>query len=138
MYQLHIASLELGWTVYGPALAMVVLIILGVPIWVVLGLGTVLLLSLTDVMPLTLIGETLFSGIDSFSLIAVPLFILTGDVIVTTGSQRNCSVWRKPHWVGSAPAWEHLRSSVAVFSLVSRAPMRLMRRRSGGLQCPIL
>ncbi|GBF26565.1 C4-dicarboxylate TRAP transporter large permease protein DctM [bacterium MnTg02] len=89
MYQLHIASLELGWTVYGPALAMVVLIILGVPIWVVLGLGTVLLLSLTDVMPLTLIGETLFSGIDSFSLIAVPLFILTGDVIVTTGLSKK-------------------------------------------------
>jgi tripartite ATP-independent transporter DctM subunit len=63
---------------------MVILILLGVPIWVVLGLGTAMLLSLTDILPLTLIGETLFSGIDSFSLIAVPLFILTGDVIVTT------------------------------------------------------
>lgn len=70
--------------VYGPAIGMVVLILLGVPIWVVLGLGTTLFLSLTEVLPLTLIGETLFSGIDSFSLIAVPLFILTGDVIVTT------------------------------------------------------
>lgn len=85
MYQLHVASSDLGWTVYGPALGMVFLILLGVPIWVVLGLGTTLLLSFTEIMPLTLIGETLFSGIDSFSLIAVPLFILTGDVIVTTG-----------------------------------------------------
>lgn len=85
MYQLHLSNTELGWTVYGPAIGMVALIILGVPIWVVLGLGTVLLLSLTEVMPLTLVGETLFAGIDSFSLIAVPLFILTGDVIVTTG-----------------------------------------------------
>jgi C4-dicarboxylate transporter DctM subunit len=84
MYQLYAASTDLGWSFYGPVLGMAALILLGVPIWVVLGLGTALLLSLTKVMPLTLIGETLFSGIDSFSLIAVPLFILTGDVIVTT------------------------------------------------------
>ena len=84
MYQLYASAAELGWTFYGPVIGMAVLILLGVPIWVVLGLGTTMLLSLTDIMPLTLIGETLFSGIDSFSLIAVPLFILTGDVIVTT------------------------------------------------------
>lgn len=84
MYQLYTASSDLDWTFYGPILGMVALILLGVPIWVVLGLGTTILLSLTEVMPLTLIGETLFAGIDSFSLIAVPLFILTGDVVVTT------------------------------------------------------
>lgn len=84
MYQLYAASTSLDWTFYGPAVGMAVMILLGVPVWVVLGLGTALLLSLTEVMPLTLIGETLFAGIDSFSLIAVPLFILTGDVIVTT------------------------------------------------------
>ena len=84
MYQLYASSSSLDWTFYGPAIGMGILILLGVPIWVVLGLGTALLLSLTEVMPLTLIGETLFSGIDSFALIAVPLFILTGDVIVTT------------------------------------------------------
>ncbi|NQU60727.1 MAG: TRAP transporter large permease [Rhodospirillales bacterium] len=84
MYKLYAASTSLGWDFYGPALGMGIMILLGVPIWVVLGLGTALLLSVTEVMPLTLIGETLFSGIDSFSLIAVPLFILTGDVIVTT------------------------------------------------------
>lgn len=89
MYQLHLSNTEIGWEVYGPALGMAALILLGVPIWVVLGLGTVLLLSLTEVMPLTLVGETLFSGIDSFSLIAVPLFILTGDVVVTTGLSKK-------------------------------------------------
>ncbi|MFQ5619710.1 MAG: TRAP transporter large permease [Rhodospirillales bacterium] len=83
-YQVYATAATLDWTFYGPAIGMGVLILLGVPIWVVLGLGTTMLLSLTEVLPLTLIGETLFSGIDSFSLIAVPLFILTGDVIVTT------------------------------------------------------
>lgn len=83
-YQIYTTAATMGWTLYGPAIGMGVLILLGVPIWVVLGLGTTMLLSLTEVLPLTLIGETLFSGIDSFALIAVPLFILTGDVIVTT------------------------------------------------------
>src|SRR3546814_780664 len=40
---------------------------------------------MTDVMPLTLFGEALFSGIDAFALIAIPLFILTGDVLVRSG-----------------------------------------------------
>ena len=84
MYQLYNQGAALDWTFYGPIIGMVVLILLGVPIWVVLGLGTTILLSTTDVLPLTLVGETLFSGIDSFSLIAVPLFILTGDIIVTS------------------------------------------------------
>lgn len=84
MYQLYNQGAALDWTFYGPIIAMVVLILLGVPIWVVLGLGTTILLSTTDVLPLTLVGETLFSGIDTFSLIAVPLFILTGDIIVTS------------------------------------------------------
>lgn len=83
-YQVYATAATLDWTFYGPVIGMGVLILLGVPIWVVLGLGTTMLLSLTEVLPLTLIGETLFSGIDSFSLIAVPLFILTGDVFVTT------------------------------------------------------
>jgi tripartite ATP-independent transporter DctM subunit len=89
MYQLYSISSNLDWTFYGPVIGMVILILLGVPIWVVLGLGTTMLLSLTEVLPLTLIGETLFAGIDSFSLIAVPLFILTGDVIVTTGLSKK-------------------------------------------------
>ena len=43
------------------------------------------LLMATEVLPLTLFGEALFSGIDAFALIAIPLFILTGDVLVRSG-----------------------------------------------------
>jgi tripartite ATP-independent transporter DctM subunit len=64
---------------------MVVLILLAVRIWVVVGLGALAMLYFTDVLPLTLLGEALFDGIDSFALIAVPLFILTGDVLVRSG-----------------------------------------------------
>jgi tripartite ATP-independent transporter DctM subunit len=53
-----------------------------VPFWVVLGVGTVALLLTTDSLPLSLLGEALFDNVDSFALIAIPLFVLTGDVMV--------------------------------------------------------
>lgn len=65
--------------------AVCILLILGVPFWVAMGLGTVAILTLTDVLPLTLVGEALFEGVDSFALIAIPLFVLTGDAMVRSG-----------------------------------------------------
>jgi C4-dicarboxylate transporter DctM subunit len=79
------SATSLGWDFYGPLFAMVVLIVLGVPIWASIGLGAVAMLVLTGTLPLTVIGASLFQGIDHFALIAVPLFILTGDVLVRTG-----------------------------------------------------
>lgn len=61
---------------------MFALLALAVPFWVVLGVGTVALLLTTDALPLSLLGEALFDNVDSFALIAIPLFILTGDVMV--------------------------------------------------------
>ena len=87
MYQhlLQTTELNLGWEFFGPLLGMVVFILLGVRIWVVLGLGSLVMLLTTEVLPPSLLGEALFDGVDSFALIAVPLFILTGDVMVRTG-----------------------------------------------------
>ncbi|HVG04497.1 MAG TPA: TRAP transporter large permease [Burkholderiaceae bacterium] len=65
--------------------AMVALLVLGVPFWVAMGLGTVAMLATTGALPLTLVGEALFEGVDSFALIAIPLFILTGDAMVRSG-----------------------------------------------------
>ncbi len=66
-------------------LTAVVLVMIGIPFWVSLGLATSLLLWSTGVMPMQLIGEALFEGVDSFALIAIPLFVLTGDVMVRSG-----------------------------------------------------
>ena len=63
----------------------VILVMAGIPFWVSLGLGTAALLWSTGVMPMQLIGEALFEGVDSFALIAIPLFVLTGDVMVRSG-----------------------------------------------------
>ena len=85
LYGIPEASTELGWDIGLPLLLMVVLFALAVPIWVSLGFAAIALLMATDVLPLTLFGEALFSGIDTFALIAIPLFILTGDVLVRSG-----------------------------------------------------
>ncbi len=76
---------DLGWEFYLPLIAILVMIALAVPVWVSLGLGTVAILYFTEVLPTTLMGEALFDGIDAFALIAIPLFILTGDVLARTG-----------------------------------------------------
>jgi C4-dicarboxylate transporter, DctM subunit len=66
-------------------LAAVVMVLIGIPFWIALGLSTASLLYFSGVLPLTLIGEALFDGVDSFALIAIPLFVLTGDVMVRSG-----------------------------------------------------
>ena len=61
------------------------LLALAVPFWVSVGLGTILLLGTTHALPFTLVGEALFEAVNSFELIGIPLFILTGDVMVRSG-----------------------------------------------------
>ena len=78
-------TIDLGWEFYGPVLLIIALIALAVPVWAAIGVGAVVMLVVTDVLPISLLGESLFDGIDHFALIAVPLFILTGDVLVRTG-----------------------------------------------------
>ena len=85
LYGIPEASTELGWSIGLPLILALVLFALAVPIWVSLGVAAIGLLVMTDVLPLTLFGEALFSGIDTFALIAIPLFILTGDVLVRSG-----------------------------------------------------
>ncbi len=85
LYQTPGAVLDLGWTVMGPILLMVVLFALSVPVWVALGFCSVALLLATGVLPMSLFGEALFDGVDAFALIAIPLYILTGDALVRSG-----------------------------------------------------
>ena len=82
-------TIDLGWDFYGPVLFFVVLCILGVPVWAAIGASAISMLLLSGVLPVSLLGESLFSGIDTFALTAIPLFILTGDVLVRTGLSRK-------------------------------------------------
>ncbi len=87
--QLQEQTVELGWSFYGPVLLFVALCALGVPVWAVIGASAAALIWWSGAVPMSLLGESLFSGIDAFALTAVPLFILTGDVLVRTGLSRK-------------------------------------------------
>lgn len=78
-------ALEIGYQVILPLILLGILFLLGVPVWISLGLSALSMLWLTGALPLSLLGESLFSGIDSFALIAIPLYLLTGDALVRTG-----------------------------------------------------
>ncbi|MBD8555272.1 TRAP transporter large permease [Rhizobium sp. CFBP 8762] len=54
---------------------------LGVPLAVALALASVATLCLFTSMPLDLLAQTMFSSMNSFLLVAVPLFILVGTVM---------------------------------------------------------
>lgn len=87
--QMQQATVELGWDFYGPVILFVVLVALAVPVWASIGAAAVAMLLMSGALPLSLVGESLFHGIDHFALTAVPLFILTGDVLVRTGLSRK-------------------------------------------------
>lgn len=89
MSQLMNQSVPLGWDFYGAVLMFVGLILLAVPIWAAIGAAAITMLLASGALPLSLVGESLFNGIDAFALTAVPLFILTGDVLVRTGLSRK-------------------------------------------------
>ena len=87
--QLQDQAVTLGWDFFLPVIMFVVLCALAVPVWVSIGSAAILMLIMSEALPLSLIGESLFDGIDAFALTAVPLFILTGDVLVRTGLSRK-------------------------------------------------
>lgn len=57
-----------------------VLLLVGVPVAIAIGASTVVVLY-ADGVPLMVVTQRLFAGIDSFALVAVPLFILAGDLM---------------------------------------------------------
>tara|TARA_R100001129_G_scaffold186597_1_gene179119 strand:+ start:21494 stop:22744 length:1251 start_codon:yes stop_codon:yes gene_type:complete len=62
------------------ALLFVVFMLMGLPIAFVIGASTMGALQLGGV-PLMVVPQQMFSGINSFALVAVPMFILAGDIM---------------------------------------------------------
>jgi TRAP-type C4-dicarboxylate transport system permease large subunit len=82
-------TVDLGWSFYLPVLLFVFLCAMAVPVWAVMGVAAITMLVMSGGLPLSLVGESPFSGIDAFALTAAPLFILTGAVLVRTGLSRK-------------------------------------------------
>lgn len=71
-------------------LTLLVLLIINVPIGICLGLATMIVMVFVDGSPPTvLLARSVVTGADSFPLIAVPLFILAGDLMQHGGMSRR-------------------------------------------------
>ncbi len=71
------------------AVTLLVLFLLGVPIAVSLALAGIITIELTSNIPLVIVAQRLFTGIDTFPLMAIPFFILAGNLMGAGGmSQR--------------------------------------------------
>ena len=66
-----------------------VLLFLGVPIAVILGITTLVSLVFFSSTPLTIITQQLFNALDQFVLLAIPFFILAGAVMTRGGIARR-------------------------------------------------
>lgn len=82
-------TIVLGWDFYLPVILFVVLCALAVPVWAAIGSAAIAMLTMSGDLPLSLVGEALFDGVDAFALTAIPLFILTGDALVRTRLSRK-------------------------------------------------
>jgi len=69
--------------VLGIAGLMMAHLVIGLPLFVVLGLGSLAMVTTVGVYSPSILGEVPFSAIDNWGLLAMPLFILTGDIIST-------------------------------------------------------
>ena len=60
------------------------LMFLGVPIALAIGIPAIPIFLIED-LPLAAIPQTLFSGVNAFALVAVPFFVLAGDILARGG-----------------------------------------------------
>lgn len=64
-------------------------IFLTIPIGIALGLSTALTLFFTSSIPTTIIAQNAFAGLDSFPLMAIPFFILAGNLMEHGGISKR-------------------------------------------------
>ena len=71
-------------------LALVAMVCINVPIAIALCLAAILGIAVTDgVEALVIVGIEMYSGAQSFSLIAIPMFVLAGAIMNSTGITRR-------------------------------------------------
>jgi len=61
---------------------------IGIPIFMSLGIATVVALMVSDI-PMIMIAQTLYQGVDQFPLLAIPCFILAGSLMEYGGVTRQ-------------------------------------------------
>ncbi|WP_101910362.1 TRAP transporter large permease [Marasmitruncus massiliensis] len=65
------------------------LLAIGTPIAVCLGLAAMATLALGSAVPIFATAQTMFSGVDSFPLMAIPFFVLAGNIMASGGISKR-------------------------------------------------
>jgi C4-dicarboxylate transporter, DctM subunit len=77
-------------------LVLLACLVLGLPIFMALGISTCVALVASDVT-LSMIPQSLFRGVDQFPLLAIPCFVLAGSIMESSGVTRQIiDVVKKP------------------------------------------
>jgi len=64
-------------------------IALSIPIGITIGISTAICMVMTTSIPMTMIAQKCFTGLDSFPLLAIPFFILAGALMCTGGISKR-------------------------------------------------
>ena len=70
-------------------LSIIILFLIGAPIAFALGSGTLFAMLIGSDLPLMLIPQRMFFGLDSWLLMAIPLFMLAGHLMTSGGMSRR-------------------------------------------------
>lgn len=95
-------------------IVMFALIFIGLPVYLsILGSGSMFLIA-TGIKPLLLVSQRMTTGLDSFPLLAIPLFVLVGELMDRGGISK-----RMIDWADSLMGW--VPGGLGVVTIVSCA-----------------
>ncbi|WP_313800354.1 TRAP transporter large permease [Cytobacillus sp.] len=99
----------MAWLLFG---VLIILFLINIPVAVALGLASMIVLMVQDNVPLMVVVQKMFNSTDSFTLMAVPFFILAGKLMETGGISK-----RLMNFAGSLVG--NLHGGLAMVSIVT-------------------
>ncbi|MDR7866566.1 MAG: TRAP transporter large permease subunit [Sporomusaceae bacterium] len=66
-----------------------VLVVLNVPLGIGMGMASLAALAITQKVPVFIVAQRMFTGLDSFSLLAIPLFMIAGRLMERGGISKR-------------------------------------------------
>ena len=78
------------------------LAVLGLPVWLILAVISIISIVFFINMPLSIVPQTMFGALNEFALLAVPLFILAGHLMGTGSIAVRLVTWTKA-FTGNLP-----------------------------------
>lgn len=99
-----------------------VMLVLNVPVAISLGVASFAYLFFMSPLPVDIVVQSFVSGVDSFTLLAVPFFILAGDVMREGGISKRLTVLPCLHGQEDWCSWHGNRIRKHDFLRPSPAP----------------